>query len=147
METYQDIKTFLDAHESIEGTLTLDRASMEHPSQIANENADRYVRSLGFAGLGLQWQDLGKVQAIDLLTKMLHRSLAYKVEMMPLKTAKHVSERFISQFNPRNSIYLSNGDIAENSASWNSITKSTMEMALVVMDEKTIGIVCVEDED
>ncbi|TMN89341.1 hypothetical protein CWB72_09850 [Pseudoalteromonas phenolica] len=147
METYEEIKNFLDSHEGIEGILTVDRDLIREPSKSEFECADRYVQKFGFNGLGKQWHLLNKEEAAELLSKILHESLAYSVEMMPLKTAKHVANKFLCQFEPWNSKFLSNGHITENSAGWNSITQSTMEMAVVVMDGKNIGIICAEDED
>lgn len=147
METYLELKEFLDGHEGIEGKLTVARTANAFPTLSGTENADRYVQTLGFAALGNHWHELDRSQAVELLSRMLHLSLAYKIEMMPQKTAHHVADRFISLFNTWNSTYLSNGQIAEGLASWNPITKSTMEMALVVSDAEWIGVVCVEDED
>ncbi|MCF6443067.1 hypothetical protein L1077_26940 [Pseudoalteromonas luteoviolacea] len=147
METYEEIKSFLDSHEDIEGILTVDMDLIREPSKSKFECADRYVQKFGFNGLDKRWHILNKEEAAESLSMILHKSLAYSVEMMPLKTAKHIADKFLCQFDPRNSKFLSNGHISEHSASWNPITQSTMEMAVVVIDGKSIGIICAEDED
>ena len=78
---------------------------------------------------------------------MLNRSMAYGLEMMPAETAKQVVLKFVEQFDKSEATYLSNGDYYGDSPGWNPITKSTMEMAVVIFDSRNIGIICVEDED
>ena len=147
METYEEIKEFLDSRIGVEGGLTLERAALNQSNQSVYERADSYAESLGFRRLGKRWQKLDKENAVLLLSRMLHKSLAYKIELLPMKTARYVSEKFISQFDSWSSVCLSNGYIMEDTASWDSITESTFEMAFVIMDEVFISLVCVEDED
>ena len=147
MQTFEEIKNFLEEDACIECAFTVDITPRNNDNGQSFEAVDKYVTSLGFKPIGKAWKLLDKESLLDLLAKMCHKSMAYSVEMMSMEAARQIAEAFVAQFNPTNALYFANGSISEGSAGWTSITKSTMEMAIVVMDSDKTGIICCEDED
>ncbi|MES2920726.1 MAG: hypothetical protein V4819_04235 [Verrucomicrobiota bacterium] len=109
--------------------------------------ADAFVSRHGFKPIQKRWSLLDESTAASLISKMLHRSLAYHVEMLSQKTSEHFAHAFRMLFDQFSVTCVSNGSIGQDSAGWAPITASTFEMAVVMYDATKIGMICVEDED
>ncbi|SKB02132.1 hypothetical protein SAMN02745166_03554 [Prosthecobacter debontii] len=108
---------------------------------------DSFVSAHGFRPLHNRWNLIDEATAIAMISEMLHRSLAYRVEMMSEKTAAHCAEAFRELFDRFSITCVSNGYINADGMGWTPITDSTFEMAVAIYDANNIGMICVEDED
>ncbi len=107
---------------------------------------DRFVQTLGFKGLGEQWVEMNRSDAQTMLTKLLHKDLAYGSEIMTYHRARRLSNRFVRLFGDE-ARYFTNTKYINSRRSWSPITKSTFDAGIICVDEEHIGIAWVEDED
>lgn len=147
MRTFEELKTFLLSHDFFHSMLTIDLKQTDLSTSDEIKAADNYVQELGLAPLGAGWKELDKAAAEDSLTQLLHLSQAYHDELLPLSTAQELAQFFLGLFDSYNSSFYSNGIFGPSSSSWNPLTESTFDKAVLVMDHEAIGIICVEDED
>jgi len=77
-------------------------------------------------------------------------SMAYGVELTPRNDAVKILENFIDSFKEDCRFYT-NWDDVENTekelCSWTSMTKSTFDCCLLIMDDRHVGIIIITDED
>ncbi|MGI0118514.1 hypothetical protein [Zooshikella sp. RANM57] len=148
METYKEIKDYLNNNSFLNDRLTIDISPV---SNFGNEDLikalDAYVVSLGLKPIRYDWNELKENTAEQYLTEILHKGLAYGNEIMNKHTAKHISEKFISLFGQYNCKFFSNGEIEPDSKGWSELTDSTSDFGVVVVGKEWIGLICVEDED
>lgn len=91
-------------------------------------------------------------QALDILKLVLRQDLAYLSQIMPNEQADELARDFCDQFQ-KGAKFLTNGSFEKTSSdeislsSWNSITKATFDTGVLIIDEKSIGFLWVEDED
>ncbi|WP_328529775.1 hypothetical protein OG984_00785 [Nocardioides sp. NBC_00368] len=111
------------------------------PSEAATY--DDVARIVGIEPLGKAWTEISRAEARTLLTRLLHRSLVYQAELMPLHRANWLAGDFIDAFG------LYGGRFATNGADhrWTPATDYIMDRGLVVMSEIGSGIFWVADED
>lgn len=56
---------------------------------------DALAETVGLEPLGQRWRLVDRVRAEAILTRVLHRSLAYEVELMPRSTAAWLASEFL----------------------------------------------------
>jgi len=95
--------------------------------------------------------------AKNILTTLLHKDLAYGVELMPLDKAGLFTDRFFSLFSSQ-ALYFSNSVWNENEytpdkafefglSSWAPLTELTFDSGIVICDNSKIGIIWFSDDD
>lgn len=144
MRTLQELCSAIQGHDSLEGVVTAicEPRNFTGSMDPVNE-ANSLVSARGYSALGDGWRQLSQSEAIEHLQEMLRTSLAYGVEMLSEEDSKNIAHELAEKFNSGASVWLTNGD----RGSWNPVTKSTFENALVVVDERNIALVLFEDED
>lgn len=147
MQTFEEMKAFLLSHDDFQYMLTMELKQTDLSISEDIEAANNFVKELGFKPLGNGWHELDQSAALETLTRVLHLSQAYNVELMPFEMAQQIAKGFLELFDSDNASYYTNGVFGENSWSGHRLTESTFDMAVLVMDHESIGIVCVEDED
>lgn len=145
MKTFPELEALLEAE--FDGIVTM----AFEPRDFGGETrdiADSFVSAHGFKPIQNRWSIIDEATAKTMISEILHRSLAYRVEMMSSKTAAHFADAFRALFDRFSITCVSNGSIdAAGMGSWTPITDSTFEMAVMIYDAKSIGMICVEDED
>lgn len=90
-------------------------------------------------------------RAIDCLTALLWKDLAYGVEMMPKAHAETYAKQFFDQFFRDNARFFTNGAWDRydqvSAFSYTPLTKATFSAVLMVVHPKYAIAVVVEDED
>ena len=112
--------------------------------------ADSLVASLGFRPARDHWETIGRNDAQRIISHILHQDLAYDSPMIRRETSDHIAERFAALFDEFDSHFFTNctlGVLKPSGFSWHPITQSTMECAVVIVDDDNAGLVLVEDED
>jgi hypothetical protein len=95
------------------------------------------------------YREIDQRQAEAVIKRILHRGLAYQVEIMPQSSAQSLAQRFLECFDAEKAQYYTNGDYYsdENSNGWNPATVSTFDTGILVIDRLRAGCLWVEDED
>lgn len=107
------------------------------------ETYDDVARVAGIEPLGKAWVEIGRREARALLTGLLHRTLAYCAELMPLHRADWLAGEFIDAFGPYGGPFATNGA----DRGWTPATDYVMDRGLVAINEVGSGIFWVADED
>jgi hypothetical protein len=114
---------------------------------------DSTLTRLGFPALSTEWREVVPDQAAKILRNVLHRDLAYTVEIMPVEVAEQFAARFRSIF-PTTTRYFTNGTWRagrsgefEHPVSWSPLTDATFDAGIVAVGEGFVGLAWVEDED
>lgn len=87
---------------------------------------------------------------IRVVAQILHRSLAYNVEIIPLERAVDLAARFIGLFTPAHTRYFTNGNLAGALGplrSWSPATDATFDTGVLVLGRAEAACIWVEDED
>ena len=107
------------------------------------ETFDDVARVTGIEPLEKRWVEISRREARSLLTGLLHRSLAYRAELMPFHRADWLAGEFIDAFGPYGGRFATNGA----DRGWTPATDYVMDRGLVVINEIGSGIFWVADED
>lgn len=99
------------------------------------------------------FREVPREAAQRLLQFVLHRELAYESEIMEKAQADTLAIRFLNQFS-EGARFFTNGTFQEKrsfqgsgSASWRSVTESTFDTGVLILDVPLSGCLWVADED
>jgi hypothetical protein len=96
--------------------------------------------------------------AESILVSLLHKDMAYSVEMMTLEKARILTRKFFSLFSSH-ALYFSNSTWNENEyavpakafelglSSWAPLTELTFDSGIIICDNNRIGIAWFSDDD
>lgn len=137
--------------EKREGTVYFEVGEVANPSQPqAIDLLDAYVERSGFQRIGSTWREIDPASARKIITRILHKELAYDYEVMPLHDAQVLADSVIGTLTP-SARFFTNGTYAEEEESkevtWHSITKATFDTGVAFIDALLIGLLWIEDED
>lgn len=110
---------------------------------------DSLATTAGIEPLEKRWHEVDREGAESFLTELLHRSLAYRVELMPRKTAAWLASQFL------NSVGAYGSRFATNSADrpgifpfgWEPATDFTFDAGVVAIGREGAALYWVADED
>lgn len=108
------------------------------------ETYDDVATVAGIEPLGKAWQEIGRSEALTVLADLLHRSLAYRAELMPAHRAEWLAGEFIGTFGAYGGRFATNGN---DRGGWTPATDYTMDRGLVVINDLGAGLFWVADED
>lgn len=147
MNTYSDIKSFIQKSELIESDFVFTYGTKTGLLGQPHEVANMYVKRQGYKTIGNSWKSVSKAAGCQYVSRLLNLSLAYKVEMFTLEKANYLADRICSLFDPYNTTFLVNGVFYEDGFSCDPIGDATFELSIVMFDNSNIGMLYVEDED
>jgi len=117
---------------------------------------DEYISARGFRKIGKEWIEVDRDTACLALESILAKDLAYKLEAMPASEAEAIANQFVRLFS-KGSRFFTNGTwhsgwqetspITAVGPSWMAISDATFDGGVVAFDDKSIGMIWVEDED
>jgi hypothetical protein len=114
---------------------------------------DVFVARFGFTGIGNSWAEVTLADAKVIAREVLHKDLAYRMDILPPSEAAALAERFFSLFEPTARCFTNGNVILPAAASrevpgaYDPITPSTFDTGVVCFDRQRIGILWVQDED
>ena len=114
--------------------------SLSRQSSPVAAAIDAFVGTLGFKGLGDEWMEVPRIDAVQIVTKVLHKDLAYGVQMVTEEEATILAEKFIALFGEAARFY------SNHFGGW-PISESTFDAGVVGISNDQLGILWVEDED
>ncbi|WP_437877677.1 hypothetical protein [Sorangium sp. So ce513] len=99
--------------------------------------------------------DVGTYREIDeetawrIIAYVLHRDLAYGVDMVSAEEAARLAREFLEQFDGAGCRYFTNGNFGEDptGASWSPATSATFDTGALILGASKSGCLWVEDED
>jgi len=132
------------------GIVHVHLAPRDSDASTPRDAADSLVALLGFRPAHDHWQIVDRENTQRIISHILHQDLAYGSHMIRRETSDHIAERFTALFDQFKSHFFTNCTIhilEPLEFSWHPITDSTMECAVVIVDDANVGIIVVEDED
>lgn len=108
---------------------------------------DVYVSRLGLFGLGVDWTEISRTQAEDLLCRVLTCDMGSHEALMPTSTARAYAACFLDQFSPKGRI-VTNGPFEHIvlDSTWIAVLGSTIDTGVVCADDDNIGILWFGDQ-
>jgi hypothetical protein len=117
---------------------------------------DAFVTRLGFRALADGWCEVEAPEAASIVQHVLHRDLAYNLEIMPEARAATLTIRFFELFSPAaryftNATFRRDTEVSAGTVwwvtSWEPLSTATFDAGVVCVDATRIGILWVADED
>jgi hypothetical protein len=103
------------------------------------------------------YRTVAKTEAVAILTRLLHKDLAYNQPMMPLKQAAGLAELFLAPFNDSNVRFYTNIDFSEEGQklgpdTWagpkfSPVTDATFDAGVIAIAPQRAACLWIEDED
>lgn len=111
---------------------------------VLNQFAVRW----GLEDIGAAWREITREMARTLLRGLLLHDLAYGVEQMPDAGAWDLANQFVGIFTSE-AQFFTNTDYGSDTMryGWIPLTTATFDAGVLGIDENTIGILVVQDED
>lgn len=118
---------------------------------VASEFTGNISRLLGKFGLVPDESLLvehNRDSALEILTALLWKDMAYDGECMPKQEAESLALQVLSEHEGPGCRYFSNGNVAKGE-SWNPLTESTFDAGLLITDALNQKHFCIwfQDED
>ena len=104
------------------------------------------VRSMGLRPVA--WNPLTRADAVSVLTRVLHRDLAYSAPIMPNELASHLAARALSFFDDSAS-FFTNRSLAEgqSTGSWEPVSSATFDTGVIAVGQAYVAVIWCMDED
>lgn len=109
---------------------------------------DEVAMTAGLAPLGRAWVEVSASQAKQMLVALLHQDMAYESELMPLRRAEWLAERFLRTFGEHGTRYATNtyDPSGADARAWTPATGWTFDSGIVVIGRSDVGLFWVADE-
>lgn len=110
---------------------------------------DDVADASGLEPLGRGWIEVERQRALEFLTEILHKDLAYKVEVMPEARARWLAEEFLRSFGWHGSRFATNSADSPSTFpfAWTPATEFTFDAGVVVLGSAASGLSWVADQD
>ncbi|HXG11461.1 MAG TPA: hypothetical protein VNK04_17030 [Gemmataceae bacterium] len=125
-------------------------------SSRASPTIPESAREFGLRDEAGCYKEIDEEAARRLLRLVLHRDMAYNVEIMPEVRAAELADAFLAQFGP-GTRFFSNGtwhlpavvrpDGGVIGPSWDPVTSATFDTGVLAIGPEWSGCLWVEDED
>lgn len=108
----------------------------------------------GYREIGRGWREIDRRQAAEYLAYVIAHGIAYHSNNMREEQALNLVDQFLTPFS-EDARFFTNWrkekqvwpDLTVFTGTWESVSDSTFDFALCVLDSKMIGFICFEDED
>jgi hypothetical protein len=104
-----------------------------------------------------KYRKVCKAEALEILTRLLHKDMAYNSEVMPVETARELSVSFIEGFDDASATFFTNIDFSGEGKklgndcwagpNWNPVTDATFDAGIMAISPGRCGCLWIEDED
>jgi hypothetical protein len=96
--------------------------------------------------IGSEWREVDRGRAEAVLTQVLHRDMAYQVEVMPLNRAQSLAQALIAHCGTR-AKYATNTEDMPGRSIWFPATDATFDCGVLIIGDRARAVYWVEDED
>lgn len=103
------------------------------------------------------YHQIVKSEALQILTLILHRDMAYHEEIMPEETAAALSATFLQSFEDESATFFTNADYTRKGGifgkqgrfgpTWYPVTKAAFDAGVIVLSKTQCACLWIEDED
>ena len=135
------------------GRTTCLMTAIDSKAENAIAIVDRVVEAQGWRGINDGWLEISAADAHAIVSTLLHRDLAYGIEIMPFTVAAEFATRFLDLV-PEPHSYFTNSDWAVTGDSapatlngWTPISDATFDSGVVCLGDGAAAMLWVEDED
>lgn len=118
------------------------------------ESTTTVAAKFGLADSSDCYREIDAAEATKVLESVLHKDMAYDLEIMPLQLAEELSAQFIAEFSEINARFFTNGfwgRLPRYSSGvgpgWNPVTSATFDAGVIVVADQKVGCVWCLDED
>jgi len=104
-----------------------------------------------------KYRQIAKIEALQILTRVLHKDMAYDSEIMPEHTARELGVSFLQGFEDESAAFFTNIDYSRAGQqlnldvwcgpSWNPVTNATFDAGVIAISANRSACLWVEDED
>jgi hypothetical protein len=130
------------------GSLTFEMTEERSALGLTSERLDRFVEALGFNGIGSGWREITSKAAAKQIKRILHRDLAYSVELMPEKQAEQIAHSFVALLGGAAGRFFTNSEpMGENCYASTPISSATFCEGIVGFRGPAMAICWAQDED
>lgn len=91
------------------------------------------------------YRQIAKSEALKILTRVLHRDMAYESEIMPIQSAAELSTLFLKNFEEKSATFFTNID--NSTGAWNPVTQATFDAGIIAISQTESACLWIEDED
>jgi hypothetical protein len=129
-----------------------DRSAIGAEGAGDREACDALTSALGFRTLGGAWVVLDQPHAHQVAYEVLWRDLAYLYEIMEPAVADDLASAFLAHFDADARFFTNftcldpTFGVGGNSQGW-AVTEATSETGIIVVDQRRVGMLWVEDQD
>jgi hypothetical protein len=143
--------TFVTLSERIQSLRTAGQTIAAIRAPVASD-VGSVASSFGLSAEADCYHTIDRAEAVRAVAAILHRDLAYGIELMPLETAQDLAQRFVQIFAAHESQFYTNGDwgrVTDPRAgvSWRPATDATFDGGVLVLSPELAGCVWCCDED
>jgi hypothetical protein len=102
------------------------------------------------------YRTITKIEAEEILARLLHEDLAYNSEIMSWETARNLTKEFLREFEEAQSRFYTNINFATDrqgrpdlwvGPQWNPVTDATFDAGVIAIAPERAACLWVEDED
>jgi len=126
--------------EVIAGTATVRHTSIE---ELAAE--------FGLAPIDGIYDEISAEEAVSVLETVIHKDMAYSVEIVSREEALKLADDFVSSFKSDEARFFTNGDLGRRNAlgsmSWSPATNATFDTGVLVLGKASCACMWFKDED
>jgi hypothetical protein len=109
--------------------------------------------AFGLKGDPAIYSEVGPKEAACVLRSVIHRDMAYEMELVPLRQAEELAEQFLRAVGSVGARYFTNGTFGlprpspNVGASWSPATEATFDTGILVITPERTACLWFEDED
>jgi hypothetical protein len=136
-----------DVSEELAGRLALVAID---PSTPIGSAVERAVKVAGL--LGKPERELARAEAVNVLTSIIERDLAYRARRSGHLSGGQTAHAFLALFPGPGARFFTNGELGlshslDKTGAWAPLTAATFDTGVVAVEGRKLGVFWVEDED
>jgi hypothetical protein len=112
-----------------------------------NEGLRSIVATVGLPEGSSELRKIAQEEAIDTMTSILWRDLAYTTELIKKEEAHQRAQEFINEYASTGASFYNNLQSAADSGPWSPVSDSTFDRCMLIVNTDSAVCVLAEDED
>lgn len=105
------------------------------------------IKRVGLSAEPSDLRNIGREEAVDTVSEVLWRDLAYHHELIENEQARQAALRFVDEFALADAEFYNNRQASGDSSVWSPVSNSTFDLCLLIVNADSAICVVAEDED
>jgi len=105
------------------------------------------IARVGLPGGPSDLRRISQEQAIDTMTRILWRDLAYRKELIAEEGAHQSALTFVNEYASADAEFYNNLELSGDSSAWFPVSDSTFDLCLLIVNKDSAVCVLAEDDD